>query len=129
MRTAAQSGRCRPCRRRRWRASFRCLASCTRRAARLTGLRPLLRAETEADKCVAYFLQTEDGIPPLQVRQLFEVGEGGYVGARPVFATPVLFHSATPVPVVGLTPELEVMVRHATLWDHCTPLCCLPACP
>ncbi len=39
-------------------------------------------------------------------------------------------HSATPVPAVGLTPELEVaMVRHAILWDHCTPLCCLPACP
>ena len=25
--------------------------------------------------------QTEDGIPPLPVRQLFEVGEGGYIGA------------------------------------------------
>ena len=43
MRTAAQSGRCRPRRRRRWRASSRCLASCTRRAAHLPGLRPSLR--------------------------------------------------------------------------------------
>lgn len=51
----------------------------------------MLRAEAEAHKRVAYFLQTEDGIPPLQVRQLFEVGEGGYVGARPASATPVLF--------------------------------------
>lgn len=33
-------------------------------------------------------VQTEDGIPPLQVRQLFEVGEGGYVGALRVEPSP-----------------------------------------
>ena len=33
-------------------------------------------------------VQTEDGIPPLQVRQLFEVGEGGYVGALRVKPSP-----------------------------------------
>ena len=83
---------------------------------------------------MAYLLQTEDGIPPLQVRQLFEVGEGSYVGARRrSLLLPRLscLHCATPGPVVRLTPDLEVaLVRTPVCYrDCCTALCCQPACP